>query len=146
VEQVSSVSTEALDLARLRSSIDRDIPLVYDRERFECTPDRVTVIARVNPKGQRVLANVPPTVLVDSDDFVARVSPSAVSLTLEGAATVLDTLSSGDVSVLLNLSGRAPARYRLAPEVILPSGVSLAGISAETLTVQIRRASESGTP
>jgi hypothetical protein len=67
------------------------------------------------------------------------VFPRTVSLTLEGAAAVLDTLSSGDVSVLLDLSGRAPDRYRIAPEIILPPGVTLAGISADTLTVQISR-------
>lgn len=146
VEGVGSVSTQPLDLSRVRSSIDREIPLVYDPARFDCTPEQVTVTAVVNERGQRVLANVPPTVLVDSDDFVARVSPSAVSLTLEGAVSVLDTLSSGDVSVLLNLSGRRPDRYRLVPEVILPPGVTLGGISSDTLTVEIRRASESGSP
>lgn len=139
VAQVTAVPTEPLDLSRVKSSIDRDLPLVFDRNRFSCDPDKVTVTAVVNERGQRVLANVPPTVLVDSDDYLARVFPSTVSLTLEGAVPVLDTLSSGDVSVLLNLSGKEPARYRLAPEVILPAGVTLAGMSTDTLTVQISR-------
>lgn len=139
VAQITTVQTEPLDLGRVKSSIDREVPLVFDHGRFSCDPDRVTVTATVYERGQRVLANVPPTVLVDSDDYLARVFPGTVSLTLEGAVPVLDTLSSGDVSVLLNLSGREPARYRLAPEVILPAGVTLAGMSVDTLTVQISR-------
>ena len=140
VEAVTSVSTEAFDLSRVKGPIDRELAVVYDPRRFSCVPDRVRVRADVKERGQRVLANVPPTLLVDSDDYTARVIPTTVSLTLEGAVSVLDTLSSGDVSVLLNLSGRAPARYRLAPEVILPDGVELAGISVDSLTVVITRA------
>jgi YbbR domain-containing protein len=139
VARVESVPTEVLDLSRIRSSIDRDLGLDYDRSLFVCNPDRVNVSAVVSERGQRVLANVPPTVLVDSDDYIARVFPGTVSLTLEGAAPVLDTLSSGDISVLLNLSGRAPDRYRLAPEVILPPGIVLVGMSVDTLTVEISR-------
>lgn len=146
VRAVNSVSTEPLDLGRIRAEFERELALVFDPTRFTCEPDRVTVTAVVNERGQRVLANVPPTVLVDSDDYVARVFPSTVSLTLEGAVPVLDTLSSGDVSVLLNLSGRPPARYRVAPDVILPAGVVLAGMSVDTLTVQIARSGESPSP
>ena len=123
----------------VRLSGSRELALNYDRALFECVPPRVTVSVVVGEKTRRVLANLPPTVLVDSEDYAARVFPRTVSLTLEGAAAVLDTLSSGDVSVLLDLSGRAPDRYRIAPEIILPPGVTLAGISADTLTVQISR-------
>jgi hypothetical protein len=44
--------------------------------------------------------------------------------------------------VLLNLSGRGPDRYRMAPEVILPEGVTMVGISADSLTVVISRTAE----
>jgi YbbR domain-containing protein len=146
VAAVKSVSTEPLDLGRVRSPFERELALVFDPSRFTCDPDRVTVTAVVNERGQRVLANIPPTVLVDSEDYVARVFPSTVSLTLEGAVSVIDTLSSGDVSVLLNLSGRPPDRYRVAPDVILPAGVVLVGMSVDTLTVQIARGGDDGAP
>ena len=86
---------------------------------------------------ERVLANIPPTVLLDSDDVDAEVEPDAVSLTLEGPASVLDTLSSGDVSVLVAVSGRGPASVRVAPDVILPPGIRLTAISADTLEVRV---------
>ena len=85
------------------------------------------------------MANVPPTVLLDSPDIDAEVTPATVSLTLKGPSAVLDTLSSGDVSVLVELSGRKPASYRLCPSVILPAGVELTRISADTLDVRVFR-------
>jgi len=146
VEHLSGIPTAPFDLSKLKSSGRRELALDYDRSLFSCDPPRVEVSVSVSEKARRVLANVPPTVLVDSDDYVAHVLPRTVSLTLEGAAAVLDTLSSGDVSVLLNLSGRAPDRYRLAPEVILPPGVTLAAMSTDTLTVQISRNADVETP
>jgi YbbR domain-containing protein len=97
------------------------------------------VTLRVSPRAERILANVPPTVLLDSEDMEAEVEPEAVSLTLEGPASVLDTLSSGDVSVLVSVAGREPASYRLAPDVILPAGVRLTGMSTDTLEVRLFR-------
>jgi YbbR domain-containing protein len=99
----------------------------------------VTVTLRVSARAERILANVPPTVLLDSDDIYAEVEPDAVSLTLEGPASVLDTLSSGDVSVLVAISGREPASYRIVPDVILPAGVHLTDISVDTLEVRVFR-------
>jgi YbbR domain-containing protein len=137
VERVETVPTEPLDLSKIKESVEKDIALDFDRNRFECQPDRVKLSVRVSEKGTRILANVPPTVLVDSEDYDARVFPGTVSLTLEGPSALLDTLSSGDVSVLLNLSGKDEARYKLAPEIILPPGVTLAEVSVDSLIVDI---------
>ena len=137
VENIETISTEPIDLSKLKESVEKEVALNFNHDRIECRPDRATVSIRVSEKGSRILPNVPPTVLVDSEDYDARVVPNTVSLTLEGARTVLDTLSSGDVSVLLNLSGRGGGRYILAPEVIVPSGVRLVDMSVDSLVVNI---------
>ncbi len=140
IERIQHVTTETLQLARVRETITRELELDCDPRAFACDPDRVTVTMRVSARAERVLANVPPTVLLDSDDIEADVEPDAVSLTLEGPASVLDTLSSGDVSVLVAISGHEPASYRIAPDVILPPGVHLTQISVDTLEVRVFRA------
>jgi len=137
VERIRSIPTQTVDLSRLKETVERELPLDYDAGLISCEPDRVMVTLRLQRRGERVLANVPPTVLVDSEKLQAEVIPTTVSLTLEGPAPVLDTLSSGDVSVLLDLTGRKPAEYRVAPEVILPPGVTMAGISVDTLFVRL---------
>ena len=140
IERLQHVTTETLELARIRETTTRELDLDCDPRTFACEPDRVTVTLRVSPRVERVLANVPPTVLLDSDDVDAVVEPEAVSLTLQGPASVLDTLSSGDVSVLVAVSGREPASWRVVPDVILPAGVRLVEISIDTLSVRLFRA------
>lgn len=139
LEGVQHVSTRPLDLTKVHDTLERDIALDMEGQLFTCEPRRVNLTLQVGARGERVLANVPPTVLLDSDAVEVEIIPNAVSLTLEGPAAVLDTLSSGDVSVLLILSGRAPATYRMAPEVILPPGVTLTATSADTLEVRVFR-------
>lgn len=137
VERIQHVSTEPVDLGRIRETGTRDVALDCDGAGLVCDPERVVVTFRVSPRGQRVLPNVPPTVLLDSDDVDAAVEPTTVSLTLEGPTAVLDTLSSGDVSVLLTVAGRTAAVHRIAAEVILPPGVRLLAISADTFAVHL---------
>jgi YbbR domain-containing protein len=139
IERVQHVTTETLELARVRETTTRELELDCDPRAIACDPDRVSVTLRVSARAERILANVPPTVLLDSDDVDAEVEPDAVSLTLEGPASVLDTLSSGDVSVLVTVGGREPASYRIAPDVILPAGVRLTAISVDTLEVRLYR-------
>jgi hypothetical protein len=46
-------------------------------------------------------------------------------------------LSSGDVSVLVDLSGKPPGRYTLAPEVIVPDGVVSYVMDIDSLRIVI---------
>lgn len=139
LDRVHHVPTEPIDLARVRESTEREVVLAADHVLYACEPARVTVTLQVSERGERVLANVPPTVLLDSDDVEFDIEPPALSLTLEGPSAVLDTLSSGDVSVLITLTGRTPATYRMAPDVILPEGVRVSSMSADTLIVRLFR-------
>ena len=146
VERVKSVTTEALDLTKIKESFEREIPIDVAAIRLHSEPDRVTVSVVVEPRGERVFANVPPTVLLDSEDYYATVLPATVTLTLTGPRAVLDTLQYGDVSVLLNLEGLSESRHKIAPEVILPPGVELSAMSVDTLTVEIVKNAGNSSP
>lgn len=137
VQLIRTVTTETLDLSKIKDSLERELQLEVGQDQTKCEPDHVTVSVAVSALGERVLANVPPTVLIDSDDYAVVVKPSTVTLTLYGPRAVLDTLSSGDVSVLLNLGSLSEARYRMAPEIILPPGLELKAMSVDSLTVEI---------
>jgi YbbR domain-containing protein len=139
VDRIQSVKTETLDLSKIKVSLEKELPIDTQGGRFRCDPDRVLVSVRVDERAERVLANVPPTVLIDSDDYNATVNPSTVELKLTGPRSVLDTLQYSDVSVLLNLGGLAVSSYRIAPEVILPPGVELSSMSVDSLTVKISK-------
>jgi YbbR domain-containing protein len=141
VNRMDKVRTRPIELDRIRDSGERETALDVDGTILSCEPAKVKIGLFVSERGRRVLANIPPTVLVDELDVVAEVVPNAVSLTLEGPKSLLDTLSSKDVSVLIDLSGKSPGRYLLAPEVIVPNGIEKYIMDVDSLHVWIRRAS-----
>jgi YbbR domain-containing protein len=141
VGRMDKVSTGLIELDRIRVSGEREVALEVDGAVVSCQPEKVRVGLFVSERGRRVLANIPPTVLVDELDLVAEVVPKTVSLTLEGPKALLDTLSSKDVSVLIDLSGKPPGRYLFAPEVIVPNGIEKYIMDVDSLHVFLRHTS-----
>ena len=144
VGRMDKVSTQPIDLSKIRDSAERDIEIDLAAPSVTCDPRRVKVGVYVSERGRRVLANIPPTVLVDEAGVVAEVVPNTVSLTLEGPKGLLDTLTSRDVSVLVDVSGKPPGRYWFAPEVIVPNGIEKFIMDVDSLRVFIRRAPAPG--
>ena len=138
VSLLGSLPTKPVDLDKIKDNYEKAVGIEVDNSLFTCDPGQVTVSVSVGQLGERVLPNIPPTVLFDANALAVDVSPNAVSLTLTGLRAALDTLSSGDVSVLLDLSGKPPGRYRLVPEVILPRGVGGYSMNVDSLTVVVR--------
>ncbi len=141
VTHLKSISTKPVDLGRVRESFRREVEIDVGEKTYSCEPARVMISVSVGQLGERVLPNIPPTVLFDAEEFTIEVTPKAVSVTLSGIRTVLDTLSSGDVSVLLDLSGKPPGRYTLVPDVIVPAGVGGYSLSVDSITVIVREGS-----
>jgi len=144
VGRMDKVFTQPIDLSRMRESGERDVDIEIGGSAISCEPRRVKVGLYVSERGRRVLANIPPTVLVDETGVIAEVIPNTVSLTLEGPKALLDTLTSRDVSVLIDVSGKPPGRYWIAPEVIVPNGIEKFIMDVDSLRVFIRRASAPG--
>jgi YbbR domain-containing protein len=143
VKPLEKLPTKPIDLSRVRESLEREIALDYDGDLLTCVPDKVGVTISVSARGRRVLANVPPTILVDDDRHSTEIFPKTVSLTIEGPQSLLDTLSSGDVSVLVDLSGRPPGEYTLAPEIIVPDGVEKYRMDIDSLRIIVSQTSDS---
>jgi YbbR domain-containing protein len=137
LQQQQKILTRPIDLSRIKEPVDREVEIAYDDDILEVVPDRVMVSISVGVRAERVLANVPPTVLMDDKTRTTEVFPKTVTLTLEGRGAVLDTLSSGDVSVVVDLSGKPPGSYTLAPDVIVPEGVASYRMDVDSLTVRI---------
>ncbi|MEJ2720660.1 MAG: CdaR family protein [bacterium] len=141
-DSMEKIFTKPIDLSKIKESTQREVELEFDHKVFTCTPEKVTVTIPVSVRGKRSLANIPPTILVDEQDLVAEVYPKTVSLTLEGPKALLDTLSSGDVSVLVDWSGKQPGRYTLAPEVIVPDGVEKYVMNVDSLRILLSQTAQ----
>jgi YbbR domain-containing protein len=141
VVPIEKLPTKPIDLGKVKETVEREVEIDYDKNLLSCVPDRVVVTISISPRGQRVLANVPPTILVDDDTHRTEIFPKTVSLTIEGPQALLDTLSSGDVSVLVDLSGMPPGRYTLAPEIIVPDGVEKYMMDVDSLRILVTQSS-----
>ncbi|MDH3216784.1 MAG: CdaR family protein [Candidatus Krumholzibacteria bacterium] len=141
VQPLEKLPTKPIDLGKIKQSMETEAEIDYDRQLLTCVPDRVSVAVSISARGRRVLANVPPTILVDDDRNLTEIFPKTVSLTIEGPQALLDTLSSGDVSVLVDLGGKPPGRYTLAPEVIVPEGVEKYVMDVDSLRILVTRSS-----
>ncbi|MCZ6767244.1 MAG: hypothetical protein O7D32_09980, partial [bacterium] len=139
VDPIDLLPTKKVDLTRIRETLTREVELDYDSELFVCEPTRVAVDISISNRSQRVITNLPPTVLVDDDDLHVEVTPKTVSLTLEGPEALIDTLASGDISVLIDLSGKPPGRYVLAPEIIVPEGIRKFEVDVDSLQITLTR-------
>jgi len=139
VRRLDRVPTEPVDLSKIKESGAREVkidppPLVAAQ------PDKVRIQIEISERSTRVLSNIPPTVLLDEPTFSVEVVPKTLTLTLEGPKALLNSLSSKDVSILLDLSGKAPGRYRLAPEVIVPNGIVRYSLDIDSVRVFVTRA------
>jgi YbbR domain-containing protein len=137
------IATKPVDLGKAKESLDREVELEYDMKTYRCEPNQVRVRISISQRGSRMLPNIPPTILSDAPDLVVEVHPKAVSLKLEGPLAILDTLSTADVSILLDLSGRPAGSYTLSPEIIVPNGVERYSMSVDSLRVILHREQES---
>jgi len=144
VRPMRNIPTRSIDLGKMRESSTQEIDLDYNTRIFRCMPDKVSVEISISTRGTRVISNLPPTILVDRTDLDVEVIPKTVSLTLEGPKALIDTLSSGDISVLVNLSGKPPGTYTMAPEIILPGGVEKFQLDVDSLKILISRQAKSG--
>jgi YbbR domain-containing protein len=144
VGRLDKVPTKSIDLSRVKESGDRDVELDTPKS-VASEPEKVKVGIYVSERGARVLTNIPPTVLVDEQSLTVEVVPKTLTLTLEGPKALLDTLSSKDVSILLDLSGKEPGRYSLAPEVIVPNGIVKYSLDTDSVRIFVTRSKTGST-
>ncbi len=139
VSHLRNIPTGSVDLGRIKSSFEKEIELDFDKNLCQSFPDRVTVSISVSQRINRTLANVPPTILIDKSNLSADITPPTVSLILEGPKSILDTLSSKDVSILVDLTGKKTGVYKFAPEIIVPEGIEKFTMNVDSLVVEINR-------
>jgi YbbR domain-containing protein len=82
--------------------------------------------------------SLPVEIIGLSPGLAASVDPPIVNVILTGPVPVLNTLSSTDVRVVVDLTGYEVGTYQFTPQVnILPTGVSLSSILPASVSVTI---------
>ena len=125
---VGSVSTETVDLARVRGSGDLARNLRVPGEHLGLSRPDVAVVLQVVERGRRVFEHVPLVPLLDSRQPHAEVFPPVASVEISGPAEILAGMSAADVSLTVSSTGLGAGAHTVPPEVLLPDHCVLVNI------------------
>lgn len=90
----------------------------------------------ISTSAQR-LPSVPVTAVNVPNGLAATFEPRTISIAVDGPGATLADMESSDVRVVLDLTGLAPGTYEIAPQVILPPGVTWTSTDPETVEVTL---------
>ncbi len=137
VRGIEVLSTREIDIRDRRGKFSEEIGLMLDGMDVRAVPEKVLVEMTIHKRAIRTLANIPPTMLRDDESLAVEYSPRVVSLTIEGADDVISAITTEDVSVILDLTGRPPGTYTIEPEVIVPEGIEKYFLDTDTFEITI---------
>lgn len=131
-----NVTTDPLDLARLRGSQEIWRDLQSPVPGLELDPGRVRLVYTVSEARRRSFEHVPVVPLIDADHPGADIFPPVLTVEVRGPVARLDGMAMSDISLTVPLSGLEPGTHTLTPEVILPEHVELLALEpAEVLVI-----------
>ncbi len=134
---ISLVTTEEVDVRGRDGRISTEVGIHVGGADITVTPETVLLEMEVKKRAVRTLANIPPTLLRDDERLIVSYSPRMVSLTVEGPEDVGKRIVSDDISVILNITTKAPGTYRIEPEVIVPPGIEKYWLDIDAFEIEI---------
>ena len=137
VNGITLLNTEEIDIKGKRGKLSQELGINLSGHNAVVAPDRVLVELVLSKRGIRTLANMPPTILQDTENVLVRYSPKTVSLTIEGPEELIKGITSDEVSILLNITTRRPGTYKIRPEVKLPQGIETYWLDIEYFDITI---------
>jgi len=137
VTGIEALSTREIDIRGRRGEYSEEIELMLSGMDIRVVPDQVLIEMSIHKRAIRTLANIPPTMLGDSETLLVEYSPRVVSLTIEGPEEIIREITTEDVSVILDLTGRVPGTYVIEPEVIVPKGIERYFLDTDNFEITI---------
>ena len=137
INSITLLNTEEIDIRGKRGKLSHELGINMSGYNAVVIPDKVLVEIELSKRGVRTLANLPPTILQDTENILVRYSPKTVSLTIEGPEELINGITSDEVSILLNITTRRPGTYKIQPEVKLPQGIETYWLDIEYFNITI---------
>jgi YbbR domain-containing protein len=139
VDKLTAVDTEAIEVRPVPGHTVHEVELAWAGEGIAVRPERVQVEFAVAEKIiDRRFRGV--GVEVRNAAAQATLSPAAVELTVRGPQRKLDDFTPGDGTVFVDAEGLKPGTHSLTPQVVVPEGLEVTGVSPATLRLQIASA------
>jgi YbbR domain-containing protein len=141
VAKVLYLSTEPIDISGWNESrVVSDVQLDLSQLPAGVTVDQQTVQVSIQIRkqtSQQQIGSIPITLVNAKPGTTATVSPGLATVTLEGSRSVIEGLSTADISVVVDLGAAGAGTYQLRPRVILPAGVQYRQLSPDRVTVTV---------
>lgn len=137
VGAIEVLSTREIDIRGRRGEYSEEIELILGGMDIRVVPDKVLIEMSIHKRAIRTLANIPPTILGDDESLSIEYSPRVVSLTIEGPEEIIREITTEDVSVIIDLTGRIPGTYVIEPEVIVPNGIERYFLDTDNFEITI---------
>lgn len=141
---IEALSTREIDIKGRRGEFSEEVDLMLGGMDIRVLPDKVLVEMSIHKRAIRTLANIPPTMLREDQSLTVEYSPRVVSLTIEGPEEIIRAITTEDVSVILDLSGKTAGTYVIEPEVIVPTGIERYFLDTDNFEITILPAGSGG--
>lgn len=119
VNRLVSVSTEQIDITGASSSIVKTVGLDLTGQHIELVNlKEVKVTIEIDEKYATVnFVNIPVTVV--GTDLSYSIDPKTLDINLQGPENIMKTLSSNDINLVIDVTGKEPGTYSLRPKIEL---------------------------
>ena len=137
VSNITLLNTEEIDIRGKRGRLTQEAAVDAGGQEVSVSPGSVLIEMELSRRGVRTLANLPPTILQDTDDVSVTFSPKTVTLTIEGPEEVIRDITSDKVSILLDITTKSNGTHKIRPEIKLPQGIERYWLDVEYFDVTI---------
>jgi YbbR domain-containing protein len=141
LDQVLSVTTEAVDISGASETITRTVAINQPAGAAfqEAQSPTATVVVRFAPIERQFSVTLPVRVqgINPPRNVQVSISPQVVDVTFSGTAAEFDALDAQTLIGSINLRNLSPGTYQRAPDINVPDGLTLVGdVPAVTVTLQ----------
>jgi len=140
VRSLREVPTDSVVFSDVTGHFHESLHLRVDQPGLEYSVDKVEVAAEVDRIGQIVFSKVPVIFEAIPQGRQVTAEPPTVEVTVKGAVSLLRGLRDTSVRAVINVQQVWQPGVKLyQPEVRLPSGVDLVGISPDRVQLNVRK-------
>ncbi|MFH1690037.1 MAG: hypothetical protein ABIE42_07335 [Candidatus Eisenbacteria bacterium] len=139
VSELESVVTAPLIITGRRNRVDAPRRVEFEeRWNLHAVPKEVRVIVDIEGTRVATLPDVPMLFEHEPGFGSATVVPATVELTVSGPDHLVASLTASRVEVLIDAMGLPRGTHELVPEVHVPEGVDVHGVTPARVTVTLR--------
>ncbi|TXK79123.1 YbbR-like domain-containing protein [Paenibacillus sp. N3.4] len=140
VDKLEFYQGPQLNVQDIKETKDYSLDIPLRNKVTQLDPAKVTVHVEVVPSITKVLDNIPLTIIGQNENYNTKVvlpETAKLSMTVEGAPTLIDQIKVQDVQAILDVSNLPPGKHEVNVTVNLPTYVKFATPQQVKATVEI---------